>query len=205
MRLDEPLAQVQAETDPTHAALSGGARAVEAREQPRELVGWDARPVVRHRHLDGRGVAFDRDQDLGARLTVLGRVGQEVAEHLLDARRIDRDLCRALHLQSQRVPRIERGGALDQRARQDGEVHRLLAKVQAAGLEARQLQQVADHHVEVARGRYDPGRDASVLLLLRALLEQRGGELDDVDRLAQVVSDHGVPLLSQALHLLRAA
>lgn len=61
---------------------------MEALEQPRLLLLWDALPVVAHGHHGIATAPLERHHDLGVGSAVLHRVRQEVAEDLLDARRI---------------------------------------------------------------------------------------------------------------------
>ncbi len=72
------------------AAAARALHAVEAIEDPRQLVGGDPDPRVRHRQLDAGAPPGERDAHR-AREGELERVGEQVQDDLLPARRVDVD------------------------------------------------------------------------------------------------------------------
>ena len=91
MKLHEPLHEGEADAEPARIALL---RVIEPREDLEdavEAVRWDARAGIRHD--DDCVIAFAPrgNRDPAARVGVLARVVEQIAEHLRNPRRIDVD------------------------------------------------------------------------------------------------------------------
>ena len=191
----------QAQAD-TQAALRAVQRAVSLREQienVRQQFRRNADAAVTHPQHGGVASTADGPLD-GQRyaapvLGVFGGVGQQVNQHLFQSRGVspqaDR-LKRHRHrqfmpvLRDQRLRRLHR--ALDDAAEHD----LLLPKLNPAGADARDLQQVIDQMFELPDLTLD---DAAGLLLKRVFIRLQPQQVDGVQdwrqRVAQLVAEHG--------------
>src|SRR5918999_4720923 len=139
VRIHDAPADVEAKTDAGfwHALHVRGA--VEAIEDPLALVLGHTDAVVAHR--DPRRAALDRELDLGQDPAgaVLDRVLDEVVDHLLEARRVDRAdhrLARDRYLQGDALVVVPAAHRLDHGAQVDRlEIHHLGALLQPLRIE----------------------------------------------------------------------
>ncbi len=179
-------------------------------EDPLHVLRRDPWPAVLDREAEALRRELDRNPDHAVLRRKLHGVGQQVREDLLDALRIRvrvRQAVRRAHLEVQvLLPRrgTERiGGFTDQPRRRFGA--RLDAQ-RLAGLEARDVQQVLDQPVHLARRAQDRLQVSHLVLRRQAQLgEHLRRHLHGVQGIAQVVRDDGQDLLAEAQRLPRLA
>ena len=116
-----------------------------------QLLLGDARAVVGHG--EHRRFTFDpaRDADVAGHRGVLHRVRQQVLEDPLEEDRIRLDRQAPSYLDGEVVARRERSEPRDQRFDDRPDVDVLGAHVQAAGFEAREIQEAGDDGLERLR------------------------------------------------------
>ncbi len=205
MCLDDATADVQAEADPGLGRALHVRRAIEAVEDPIAFVLGDADAMVGDE--DPRFASFDRKLDLGKHPAgrVLDRVLDEVVDHLLEARRVDRadrGIRRDRHLEVDALVVIPAPHRLHHGAKIVRlQVHHLGSllqplRVEELGDEIAQSPGLADHPRDPRRIRRG-GRIAR-----NPPLEQLGLAEDDRQRRAQVVGGRREELLLESSRLL---
>ena len=207
MRLDQPLADREAESAGAHAAgrLPAGGRDVLAKEL-RQHLRRHAAAVVANRQRHVAAVRCGGHVDGGRLRRVPGGVGQQVAEHLYDALAVGHHRRQPVRqVDGNRVPGaagVERGA---RRLDQNGHAHRLRRDRQRARLDAPCIEEVADQPLHVVRLGVD---DAEELQQLGRRQRGRGAErgggraLDGGERGAQLVAHHAEELRPLPLDLL---
>ncbi len=131
------------------------AAALEGFEHARQLGFRDADAGVADEQVGPPvGAARDAQLDAAAGPVVLDRVAQQVQQHLAQARRVGEDAELVAGQQHQLHLRAFGGFAhqLQRLRRQPAQRHRLRLQAQAAGLDAGEVEQVADHVQQVLAG-----------------------------------------------------
>src|SRR4051812_1132554 len=167
----EPAADVQADARARRLSR-GGRRAIEQAEELIDLGRRDARATVQDAHLHLVACSASDDVDAGIGAAVFGRVGQQVAQDLLDVgplpgyrRQVARDIDVDLHLR----PACQLG--MDERLDQVLQQQRLPFD-RDPRLHAAQRQQVLDDPVEAVRFGLDVRDDLHRLIADPGTLEQ---------------------------------
>ena len=189
-------------------AQAGAARAVlgaaglhEGLEDGLQLVARDARPVVAHGQPQTVGFVAPVDVDLAARGREADRVGQHVAQHLLQTDLIGPGPQRAIGTRVTRRHQLQRPGGRQvpqlghHRPQRGHDVDRLQRDLADGGFQPRQVEQVVDQAqhalagaVDVAEHALQPGLGAGAQ---RAQLRE---PQDRLQRRAQFVADVGQKL-----------
>ncbi len=158
-RLGEPLGQRQAHAGALDVGVLG-TQAVEGGEQPRQLVGRDARAGVVHEDADpavGGGLAGEADA--AAVAVVLDGVGGQVQQDLPEPLPVGLDDPRAARLGRGQDAELTFGGQgsdeVEGLGEQLGDVHRLRRQRQAAGLDAGDVQDLVDKPEQVTSALQD--------------------------------------------------
>ncbi len=202
--LDQVAGQGQADAQ---AALGAVERALPLHEHVEDAgqhVGPDADAVVDHRHHHLAALAPAAHHHRAARVGVLGRVGQEIGQHLGQADLIHLDKqAGARHLDRQEVRALleQRAGHLDRLGHHRGQLHRLAAKLHPAARDARDVEQIVDQADQVV----DLALDDLALALAAdtAQLHQLDAGQDGSQRVAQLVAEHGQKFVLAAVRLAR--
>ena len=204
VHLDELLDERQADPEP---ALGAGQRAVplgEEVEDAGQQLGRDADARVPDLDDDVRPLAAGRERDAAPGVGVLGGVGQEVDEDLLEPDRVglepqgprgERDGQLVLPLLDERADGLD-GTADDRR-----EVERLLAELDLAPRDAGDVQQVVDQPGQVPDLPLDDLLGPFELLLRLQLAEELDGVADRRQRVPQLVGEHRQELVLAAVGL----
>lgn len=172
---DEAADDRQAEAEPTLGAVDRARALDEPIEQIGEQVGRDPHAVVAHDHDDLVIDAFAEQRDPALAVGVLGRVGEEIRDHLTQARLVAVDEQVGLELDLEQVPALleDRATGLDRLRDDVGELDRPAVELDLALRDARDVEQIVDQHDDVADLALDHGALAD-----RALFAARLHHLD---------------------------
>jgi hypothetical protein len=151
-------------------------------------------PVVAHAHDDRAAAAPRGDADATLLARVLGRVVEQVADHLREARRIGVEVDRlARHAHEQQLAlRIDHGhGRLDRLADDRLQLHALPLELHLALRDARHVEQVVDEARELRDLAVDDlARHAQRRVAVVRAAEDLARVADRRERVAQLVRQH---------------
>src|SRR6185436_19030911 len=88
VQLRNPLYQRQADPQPALRAIETALALHEQVEDPRQQLRLEAEPRIAHAEHSLARLAAHAHLDAAGRRRVLDRIGQQICEHLIDARRI---------------------------------------------------------------------------------------------------------------------
>ena len=204
MQLDQPAHQRKSHAEPAGAAVERALALHEQIEDARQQRARNADAGVAHVEQRLVAIAPDADLDMPAGRRVLERVGQQIADDLVDARGIGVDPDRRrvqleLVLLHGAGDFERRRGALHQRR----EIQRMARQADLARDHARHVEQVFHHVREVARlPRDDAARAAGQFAVGIDATEHLDRGRDRRQRIAQLVTEHREELVLRAVRRL---
>ncbi len=206
VHLDQGPDHGQADPQAALRAVEGSSLLHEQVEGPSEELLAHAHPVVGH--PDHRLVAFGhhRERDVPADVRVLGRVVDQVGEHLHEARGIGVERQRpGRQRHRELLPLLDdhRATDLHRLQEQGAQLYRLLAELDLALADARHVQQIVEQALHVLHLPRNDGAVAGSLLFLarRGAIEDLDGAEDGRQRIAQLVRQHRQKLVLAAIGL----
>ncbi len=180
--------------EPESAAVSAGIALIEGLEHALALLGRDALALIRDPDLDGVLPRRDRDRDLAVRRGEAGGVLQKVGEHLVELHRVGGDLGRVADHRPDSEPGQPRLQPVQNGFQDLVHRHRLLRRGERAGLEAGEVEQVAEETVEpVGLLQHRLEQVAALRVVVRGVVfeQTRDRRLDRGERRPQVMRDRG--------------